>query len=289
MQMKPAFCGKVAIAAVAIALLGTISARADIVVEDGYLDFITLNSNNAQVDVGMQGGGVNGDPNQHIITIDITNPATPGTFGGIGGVVRGTFFVTGVPQVGGGTPNLDALFDASNQLIRVTDYPNNQGLFEVSLPVGPAGTVNPFTNPSRNFPPATGGSAAIWTAGPDNNADPSIYSGQVFYDFFVSVDGLTDYDPRLLVGSTYVITALVGNASGGAVTYGTGIPTPSFPAQLGIFESKTDLFNGSIAIQGATPISNATLLTSVAITIVPEPTTLVLLAVGALAALRRRR
>ncbi|HEY3243684.1 MAG TPA: hypothetical protein VGM03_10060, partial [Phycisphaerae bacterium] len=263
--MKPAFCGKVAIACIALALAATAAARADIVIEDGYLDYIQINSNGAQIDIGMQGGGVNGNPNQHTITIDCSNPGTPCTFGGIGGVVRGTFFVTGVPQVGGQPPNLDALFDASNQLIQVTDYPTNQGVFNVSAPVGPAGTVNPYANPSRNFPPATGGSAAIWTPGMDNDPDPSIYSGQVLYDFFVSVDGFTDYDPRLLIGNQYVITALVGDATQGAVTFGTGIPTAPFSPGLGIFESKTDLFNGSIAIQGANPISSATLLASVAI------------------------
>ncbi len=269
-------------------------ARAQIQVSAGYLDTFIPNTPGPPIDIGNLGGGIDSDPNTKHIFVDPSRADN----GRVGGIAVGKFFVTGVPQAGGVSPNLDSIFDASSQLIRVTDLPSFAGTFEQSIPLGSMGYDGQMNNAydvSENFPPTAGGSAAVWVPGIDQNANPNIFDGEVTYLFSVSVAITNDNEPGLEPGSTYVITALVGNASGGAVTYGH---VANYPSLAGVLESQLDLFDGSLSITGTTigppappgtQLTTATLLTSVVITVIPEPASLGLLAVGAVALLRRRR
>jgi hypothetical protein len=282
------------IAALAATGLVAGNAQAAIEVTAGYLDSFIPNTPGPAIDIGNLGGGIDGDPSTKHIFVDPSRADN----GRVGGIAVGKFFVTGVPQAGGVAPNLDAIFDASSQLIRVTNLPAFAGTFEQSIPLGGVGydgQVNNAYGVSDNFPPTAGGSAAVWVPGIDQNADPNIFDGEVTYLFSVSIAITNDNEPGLEPGNTYVVTALVGNASGGAVTYGSAA---NFPSLAGVLESQLDLFDGSLSITGATigppappgtSLTTATLLTSVAITVIPEPAALSLLLAGSLALLRRRR
>ncbi len=267
-----------------VAALAAGTARADVEVTAGYLDDLITILPGPPIDIGASGGGIYGQPDIGQVFVD----PSFATNGRVIGMVLGKFFVTGVPQSGGVAPDLEGLFDVSHQLIQVSDLGNLEGTFAQSIPLGAVGydgEVNEAYDVSENFPPTPGGAATVFVAHFDQNPALDVYEGEVSFLFALSPG---DHVPSLEPGGTYVITTLIASASSGPVTFGF---VGNFPAMNGLAESQLDLFDGSLSITGATagdgPLTTAALLTSVAITVVPEPGTLIFAAVATLMVRRR--
>jgi hypothetical protein len=285
-------------------------------VDAGYLDTFNLTDGRI-IDVGELGGGIQGNPNVHkiFVTPQATTPSPPMPVDGrLTGTVHGKFRVvfltdrTGDGFINGG--DLDHAFDVAWQLVGYDKGPGTAAFIQDSNP-GPEGTPRPYGDPaSVNFPPTAGGTSSTWNIaacdatgfnpGSGNNfcndfAIPSNmpFTGFVDYTFPVSIPYSNDFTPGLPVSNlNWILTALVGNTSdagGGPVTYGR---TAAFDPAVAVAESNTDLFQPALLLNypGETAnIPKANLLTTVQISVVPEPATGVLGLVLASLAMRRRR
>lgn len=286
-------------------------------VDNGYLDTFNLTDGRI-IDIGELGGGVIGNPNQHKIFVPAQNtaPSPPLPVDGrLTGIVHGKLRVVFLTdRTGDGFINgsdLDQALDVSWQLV---GFDKGQGpgsaAFVSSVLVGPEGT--PATHaPSVNIPPTAGGTASVWNistcdaTGFNPNTGTTFcnqfaipgtspYTGFVDYTFPVSIPYSNDFTPGLTVSSlNWVLAALVGNTGEavppGAIAYGT---TPAFDPITAVNESNADLFgpNTLLNFPGETAnVNKAGLLTSVQISVTPEPTTLALFAMASLAIIRRRR
>jgi len=294
---------------------------------DGYLDYFDL-GDGRRIDVGAQGGGQEASASTKRIFVTpqpIGAPPLPSN-GRLTGTVHGKAFVTAYSDRNGdGFINGDDLnigFDVSWQLVRgshtgganpVTD-PLTGGAYVTNVAVGPEGHVSPFGGGSVNIPPTAGGTGSVFSLAAcdatglalsgsgekflclddelvDTVAFPGGFTGWIDYTFPLSVPGTNDSTPGLEIAPTkgYVIAALLGSTSGGAVTYGK---PAAYNAQLAVNESVADLFGANTLLNfpgEMASITRATLLTTIQIVVVPEPLTLGLLGLGMALAARRRK
>ncbi len=320
-RIVPRVMCAVALAALWSASTANAGVIGELSIDDGYLDYFVLTDTRV-IDVGTLGGGLDNDPSatKTIVTAQATTPSPPmPSDGRLTGIVHGKFRVNFLTDVSGdgfinGT-DLNALFDVSWQLVGFDkNIGNASAFFESSVAVGPEGTARTFGPPdSVNFPPTAGGTASAWNiAGCSTNGgfdvgsglencnqfaiDTDItlfYTGFIDYTFPVSIPGTNDFTPGPMISTTnWVLAALVANtadAVGGAVAFGS---TPAYDPEVAVINSETDLFGPNTLLNfpgEQANVAKANLLTTVQISVVPEPSTVGLLVLGGLFLARRRR
>lgn len=309
---------------VVVGLASSRPVKAQIVdVDAGYLDTFALTDGRV-IDVGELGGGIQGQPNVHKVSVAAQTPSA-GPWppnnpidGRLTGTVNGRLRVVGLTDRNSDNfingSDLDLAFDVAWQLIGFDkNLGPNSAFFVTDTAVGPEGTVRPWSPSSVNFPPTAGGTASVWNVSTcdgtgfnpntgNNICNPfaiasppaASYTGFVNYTFPVSIPGVNDFTPGLTISNiNWVIAALVGNTAEasppGAISYGFNA---AYNPVVAVNESNTDLLAANLLLNFPGEQANvpkAGLLTTVQINVTPEPASLALLAIGAVVLVRRRR